>query len=586
MAHISNGDVSIGITNYKAFGEPCQGFDEIAPLNLIVGRNNSGKSALIDLIEFVCNAKEATPSRVGKVAEITITIPFVENYIDQLYPIATKPAEPANLHDPAVHQKYQQLLAQHESITAAREQVIGHANKLLTYALRDGRLNRMVDFSEDFPPHLETKLNNASASDLCSLVGKKFFRLDADRDVRPEHDQDSLYINSNGQGLTNTVQRILNQATLPHHLIDENFLEGLNTIFSPDANFTDIDIRVDNNLWEIYLREKHKGLVPLSKSGSGLKTVLLVLASLIVLPYIHKTSASDFVFCFEELENNLHPALQRRLIAFIRQKALEYGCVVFFTTHSSAVIDMLGKDEKAQILHVTHGGMDAKVQRVTSYVESKGVLDDLDVRASDLLQANGVVWVEGPSDRLYFNRWIELISNGSLQEGAHYQCVFYGGRLLAHLSGETQFESDAAENAIKIFGINRNAIAIMDSDLKVGGAKLGDTKLRIIAEMDTHDSMAWVTQGKEIENYLSSNVLNTLYPGLTASSQNSDFADHLALHDSDIGKRYERKKVQFAERVTEIMTSVDLNVLDLHEKVSEAAARIAKWNGLVLPPLV
>ena len=71
-----------------------------------------------------------------------------------------------------------------------------------------------------------------------------------------------------------------------------------------------------------------------------------------------------------------------------------------------------------------------------TYVDNSGVLDDLDVRASDILLANSVIWVEGPSDRLYINRWIELWENGALKEGIHYQCMFYAGRLLAHISAE------------------------------------------------------------------------------------------------------------------------------------------------------
>ena len=43
--------VSAKIGNYKCFREP-QGFEEILPINVIIGRNNSGKSSLLDLIEF------------------------------------------------------------------------------------------------------------------------------------------------------------------------------------------------------------------------------------------------------------------------------------------------------------------------------------------------------------------------------------------------------------------------------------------------------------------------------------------------------------------------------------------------------
>ena len=33
-----------------------------------------------------------------------------------------------------------------------------------------------------------------------------------------------------------------------------------------------------------------------------------------------------------------------------------------------------------------------------------------------------LIWVEGPSDRIYINRWIELFSEGKLEEGRDHQC--------------------------------------------------------------------------------------------------------------------------------------------------------------------
>ena len=56
------------------------------------------------------------------------------------------------------------------------------------------------------------------------------------------------------------------------------------------------------------------------------------------------------------------------------------------------------------------------------------------VRTSDIrlviLQANCVVWVEGPSDRIYLKHWIEAVTS-ELIEGLHYSIMFYGGRLLS-----------------------------------------------------------------------------------------------------------------------------------------------------------
>lgn len=44
----------IKIANYKCFDEQI-GFDEIKPINVVIGKNNIGKSSLIDMIEFNYN---------------------------------------------------------------------------------------------------------------------------------------------------------------------------------------------------------------------------------------------------------------------------------------------------------------------------------------------------------------------------------------------------------------------------------------------------------------------------------------------------------------------------------------------------
>ena len=44
-------DFSVKIRNYKCFAGEAQGFESIKPINLIIGKNNSGKSSLLELIE-------------------------------------------------------------------------------------------------------------------------------------------------------------------------------------------------------------------------------------------------------------------------------------------------------------------------------------------------------------------------------------------------------------------------------------------------------------------------------------------------------------------------------------------------------
>jgi hypothetical protein len=341
------------------------------------------------------------------------------------------------------------------------------------------------------------------------------------------------------------------------------------------------ELRSDDAHWEIFLQEEKKGRVPVSQSGSGLKTILLVLSFLYLAPEIENVNRSNIIYAFEELENNLHPALQRRLLLFLRNVALRDKCVFFLTTHSNVFIDLFSADEHAQIIHVNHDGETSAAKRVSTYIESRGILDDLDVRASDLLQSNGIIWVEGPSDRLYINRWIEIWTNGQLREGAHYQCVFYGGRLLAHLDVEELNERQKSK--IQTLRVNRNAAILIDSDKRSSGDSINRTKRRIIEEIDEVGGLAWVTEGREVENYLPRQAIRSLF-GVQSARAINKFGDpvkYLNRVSPGAGDRYLRSKVVFAEKVREHITREGMKRrLDLADKVDELCKRIKKWNQI------
>lgn len=398
----------------------------------------------------------------------------------------------------------------------------------------------------------------------------------------PEADTNELNIRPNGAGATNALQRFINLTTLPRELVEKTLLNDLNTIFQPDGYFTDLTARRNpENAWEIFLQEEEKGLVSLIHSGSGVKTVLLVLAFLHLIPHYEQKPLSQYIFGFEELENNLHPALQRRLLLYLRKQAEAKGCHFFLTTHSNVCIDLFAHDEMAQILHVTHDRRSASAKGVVTYVDNRGILDDLDLRASDLLQANGLIWLEGPSDRLYFNRWMDLWTNGMLKEGAHYQCVFYGGRLLAHLSAA---DPDVkADDVVRLLRVNRNAILIMDSDKRAEQDEINATKIRLVEEVKGFGGMAWVTFGKEIENYIPMKALRALFPNTAMESlqKHQEVAAFLDDIQTDAGKQFLRKKVLFAEQISPYLTKESLaSTLDLPERLDQAVRMIRSWNRL------
>jgi len=410
---------------------------------------------------------------------------------------------------------------------------------------------------------------------------KSFKRIYAERNIIPETDSNTFDVDGHGNNATRIIQGFINLQEQPHEFVQVHLLNDLNQILQPDAKFINITSqRWGNGSWEVFL-DQENGRVPLSQQGSGLKTIILVLVYIHLVPEVEKKDLSDYVFGFEELENNLHPALLRRLLSYLSKKATEQGCTIFLTTHSNIEIDMFSKHQDAQILHVTRDGKQAKCKSVKTYVENKGILDDLDIRASDILQSNGVIWVEGPSDRIYLNRWIEQWSDGQLSEGTHYQCVFYGGRLLSHLSSD---EPELAKDSVSILNVNSNAIVIIDSDKRTEADDINDTKSRIVEEVTKNNGTAWVTIGKEIENYIPAKAVEKLL-GLDQTPQQvelyENFFDYLDSMEEGKGKHYEKKKPLLAERVIPHLSKDNIaETFDLSSRLDAICAAIRTWNSM------
>lgn len=101
---------------------------------------------------------------------------------------------------------------------------------------------------------------------------------------------------------------------------------------------------------------------------------------------------------------------------------------------------------------------------------ANNILDNLGAKGSDLLQTNGVIWVEGPSDVIYIKKWLEMYAyenhKSSLQQGRDYEFQMFGGTLLDSLCliHEGEVAEESYKKLVSMFSFSRNAFVVIDSD--------------------------------------------------------------------------------------------------------------------------
>jgi hypothetical protein len=93
--------------------------------------------------------------------------------------------------------------------------------------------------------------------------------------------------------------------------------------------------------------------------------------------------------------------------------------------------------------------------------------------------------------------------------------MFYGGRLLSHLSLNRDEPVLSPEELIKLLRINQNSAIVIDSDRTKRDADINATKKRIAEESEKAGILCWITSGREIENYLAPETIAAVYNELT-----------------------------------------------------------------------
>lgn len=357
-----------------------------------------------------------------------------------------------------------------------------------------------------------------------------------------------------GTGVLRRLHRMLN----PEH--DEDELRDQIARLREDLSYLledpELEIGVPHDFSTINVR-LGGSFFPLQSLGTGTEHAVLMLAARHVFP--------DHLLCLEEPDAHLHPRLQRRLMSLLRDPRHRRLVVA---THSAHIID-LDTDLVLAVRQVQGRTALAPIGDSELFEE----LRSLGYRASDLLQANAVIWVEGPSDRIYLLHWLAAVDD-SLKEGVDFSIMFYGGALLKRLSAAEDGPVDPT--LVDLWRINQRMWIVMDSD--IGDRELKDDVVRLRKEMvEARSGGTWITAGYTVENYVPPDLLLDAAKDTHASvvrikdpKRNLDPLTRLARKNGSFLKQTD--KVAIALAVTHRPARLD--VLDLEERINELAAFI------------
>jgi hypothetical protein len=248
----------------------------------------------------------------------------------------------------------------------------------------------------------------------------------------------------------------------------------------------------------------------------------------------------SFWMLIDELEVNAHPTLTHHIYNEINgfvQSDSKFKQFIL-STHSNFILDKVITNENYKVLQVDRIDNHSEITKLNQE-KIKNLLDAMGFKASQILQSNGIVWVEGPSDIIYIDHFIRLFCEkygfDKPTRGSEYDYLMYGGASLKHHKISRRFDENLKDKLINATSVNQNYFFVFDKDnFKPGREKqrgIEKNKAEVIKAINSSQKW-WMTNGTYIEFYLPKSDLKHFEAKIKGKQSKVDYAKNMIIkHD-------------------------------------------------------
>lgn len=400
---------SIEVQNYKGFAD--SGSVSLSPgFNLIVGQNNSGKTALLEA--FRLSAQGSNPhKRKDKPAgypldprshfRATISVEGGELRNDILSSgIAVDVPFPGPWSDHNVNLFIGELFSQTHSfgIVGSMDGTQFASSGYPSHRRfpDDGRepialrLSPNADRQDFSMQRINSRIDNLVDTAVLRIATSRTFVFRAERlNIGTSASADSIQLRPDAGNLPTALAWLAGQ----NPVLFGEYIEAVNTVL-PSVKYV-TSLAAGSNfalqIWTTSPSEKRPDLaVSLSDSGTGVGQVLAMLFVVMTMP--------PSVLVIDEPNSFLHPGAAKKLLDIFRGLPHQY----IISTHSAEVIAAAGDPSTIHV--VRWDGEASSVQRIDGDAAeaAKFILAELGSSLADVFSADEVIWVEGLTEELCF----------------------------------------------------------------------------------------------------------------------------------------------------------------------------------------